>query len=863
MSDGDLLARSATSAPVAPDAPGATLGERLPEGSPLDGDAILDRFLGWVADTGLSPYPQQEEALLELMLGRHVVLATPTGSGKSLVALGLHFKALCEGARSFYAAPVKALASEKFFALCRDFGAERVAMLTGDASINAGAPVVCCTTEVLANMALRQGPDCDAPYVVLDEFHYYADRERGVAWQVPLLALQGTQFLLMSATLGNTAPLEERLRERSGREVAHVGSTERPVPLDFEYRETPLHETLAELVGGGRAPVYVVHFTQRECVEQAQALTSAQLADRERRRRVAEALGGFRFDTPFGTDLKRFLSFGIGVHHAGMLPKYRLLVERLAQQGLLAVICGTDTLGVGVNVPIRSVVFSRLCKFDGEKVAILSVREFKQIAGRAGRKGFDERGSVICQAPEHVIENRRLAARAARDPKRRKVAKKRAPGRGFVPWSRETFERLIERPPETLVSRFDLSHGMLLAVLQREDADPLRGGGYRALIELVEASHESPASKRRLRRRAAALLRSLRRAEIVEAQPGPRGGSLRLAGELQRDFSLHHSLSLYLVEALTALVPESPGYPLEVLTLVESILESPVPILRAQRDRARGELLARLKAEGVPYEDRLARLEEVSHPQPDADFVYESFALFARSHPWLRLEDIRPKSIAREMFEGCLGFVDYVRELGIGRSEGLLLRYLSQVHNVLVQSVPAQDQTEELFDVVAFLRALLQRVDSSLIEAWEKLLEPEPETGAEPQPRVFDLALQPRLLAARVRAELHSFVRALSLADYEEASCCLRQDPEDPWDAERLESALAAFLAEYPRLLFTPEARQARKTLLKATAPRRWDAYQTLLDPEGDELWSVEAELDLRDERDPEGPLLRLRRIGP
>ncbi len=845
----------------APPSPRPALGDRIAFGE-SDADVVLDRFLGWVSDIGLVPYPQQEEALLELMLGRHVVLGTPTGSGKSLVALGLHFKALCEGARSFYTAPVKALVSEKFFSLCDDLGAERVGMATGDASINADAPVLCCTTEVLANMALRQGSRLDAPYAVLDEFHFYADRDRGTAWQIPLLALPDTLFLLMSATLGNTARIEERLKQRSGREVSHVHSLERPVPLEFEYRETPLHETLEELIGRGRAPVYVVHFTQRECAEQAQGLTSANLVDREARRRIAEALGGFRFDSPFGRDVQRFLRHGIGIHHAGLLPKYRLLVERLAGRGLLQVICGTDTLGVGVNIPIRTVLFSKLCKFDGRRVSILSIREFKQIAGRAGRKGFDDLGTVVCQAPEHVVQNRRLAARAAADPKRRKPARKKAPTRGFVSWNRDTFERLVTREPEPLESRFDVDHGMLLAVLQRPQEDARRGEGYRALLDLVALSHESAGSKARLRRRAAQLFRSLRGAGIVEVVPGPGGARVRVASDLQEDFSLHQTLSLYLVEALAVLEPESPRYPLEVISLVEAILEDPVAILLAQRDERRRELLARLKAEGVPYEDRIRQLEDVTHPQPDAGFVHESFRLFAASHPWVREEDVRPKSIAREMFEDFRSFADTVRRYGIGRSEGLLLRYLSQVHNTLVRSVPLAARTESVYDVIAFLRATLQRVDTSLIEAWEKLVQPAPTPG-EAAPRAFDLALHEELLAARVRAELHALVRALAHGDFDEAAGCVRADPDEPWDAERFERELAPFLEEYGQLLFTPEARRTQHTLLKRTGPRSWDAFQVLLDPRGDGLWAVEAEVDLRSEREPEGPMLRMRRIGP
>ncbi len=848
-----------------PEEPPAPLGERVASGGTRDAGEILDRFVAWLGDVGLDPYPHQEEAFIELMAGRHVVLNTPTGSGKSLVAIALHFKALCEGERSFYTCPIKALASQKFFELCDLFGAERVGMLTGDASINRDAPVICATTEVLANIALREGARAPIRYVVLDEFHYYGDRERGVAWQIPLLQLPQTVFLLMSATLGNTAAIEERLRARSGREVACVYSEARPVPLDFEYRETPLHETIEALLERDLAPIYVVNFTQRQCAEQAQGLTSARIATRAERERIDDALGGFAFDSPYGKDVKRFVRHGIGLHHAGLLPKYRLLVERFAQRSLLKVICGTDTLGVGVNIPIRTVLFSQLFKFDGEKLGILSVREFKQIAGRAGRKGFDERGSVVCQAPEYAIENKRAALKAARSgAKRKAVRKKQPPRQNFVPWNRDTFQRLIHQPPETLVSRFDVDHGMVVSVLQRGAAAAACERGYRGVIELIERCHERPAAKARLRRRAAQLFRSLRRAKIVEV---PRGGDGRpavsVAEDLQFDFSLHHALSPFLVDAVAVLDPESPAYALELLTLVEAILEDPNAILYAQVRKRKAELVAKLKAERVPYEERIAKLERVTHPKPDADFVYAAFRIFVETHPWFGEESIHLKSIAREMFEGLRGFDDYTREYGIARSEGLLLRYLGQVLGTLVKNVREGARTDAVYDAIAYFRTLIRRVDSSLLDAWETLVDPAPPAeGAQPEARPFDLAQQPALLAARARAELHALVRALAKRDYAAAAACVRQDPDDPWDAPRFERALEPYHEEYAEILFTPDARNARRTLLKASGPRRWDVAQVLVDPEGDNFWAIEGAIDLSKQRDPEGPFVRIRRIG-
>ena len=214
-----------------------TLEASLPRpGEALPDDAVLSRFTDWVAAQGLTLYPHQEEALLELLAGRHLVLSTPTGSGKSLVATFLHFQAMCRGQISIYTCPIKALVNEKFFALCDAFGARNIGMVTGDAAINREAPVLVCTAEVLSNLGLRD-PKLRADCVVMDEFHYYADRDRGAAWQVPLLLLEKTQFLLMSATLGDTAAIEKNIAEVTRREVARVTSAQRPVPLEPSYAE--------------------------------------------------------------------------------------------------------------------------------------------------------------------------------------------------------------------------------------------------------------------------------------------------------------------------------------------------------------------------------------------------------------------------------------------------------------------------------------------------------------------------------------------------------------------------------------------------------------------------------------------------
>jgi len=830
----------------------------VPEGGISDPDTILDRFTRWCSDAGLSLYEAQEEALLELMTNRHVVLSTPTGSGKSLVALGLHFKALCEGKRSFYTAPIKALTSEKFFALCKQFGAENVGMLTGDAAINWAAPIICCTAEILANMALRQGRETDAPYVIMDEFHYFADRDRGWAWQVPLIVLESSRFLLMSATLGNTSAIEERIHAQTGRKVAHVHSDERPVPLDYSYRETPVVETVESLLASGLEPIYMVHFTQREAAEQAQGLTSGKITDKAEKRAIADAIGDFRFDSPYGKDIQRFLKSGVGLHHAGILPKYRLLVEQLAQRGLLKVICGTDTLGVGVNIPIRTVLFTKLSKYDGEKVALLSVRNFKQIAGRAGRRGFDVAGSVVCQAPEHVIDNLRAAARAA-STGRKKEKKKKPPPRGFVGWSAETFDQLIEKPPEILRSQFSLSHSVIVALLQRGEDQSLPGSGYRELIELTNQSYESEARKKRLRREAAILFRSLRIGGIlhIERPKGSVGPVARVDADLQRDFGLHHTLSLFLVDAVAALDPAATDYALDVLSIVEAILENPRALLLAQVQQRKSELIAELKAERVPYEERMTKLEGVTWDKPNEDFLYSTFNIFTGHHPWVGSDSVRPKSIAREIWEGFLSFEDYVRRYNVARMEGVLLRYLSQVHSTLSRNLPETARNDEILDIIAFFRAMLARVDSSLVEEWENLVRPGEQTPLPdlPTPGRAPRRLDPKSFDARVRAEMHQLMQALSKRDFDAASACVANRD---WNSGRFESELAALFDAQGEVRHDPDARRGHWTRIEARSELVFDVIQTLINVDGEGEFQIEAEIVLEEPRMPAGPMLRI-----
>lgn len=831
-------------------------------------DAVLDRFLAVAAERGLALYAEQEEAILELFAGKNVILATPTGSGKSLVAAALHFKALCAGERSIYTCPIKALVNEKFLALCRDFGPEHVGMMTGDASVNIEAPVLCCTAEILANIALVGGARAAAvKAVIMDEFHYYSDVARGTAWQVPLLTMPGARFLLMSATLGATDFFERELTRVTGVPTVTVRSERRPVPLAFEYSETPLAERVAELLRQQRAPAYLVHFTQRDAAESAQALMSLEISTREEKAALAAELEGVKFNSPHGKDVKRWLRHGIGVHHAGLLPKYRILVEQLAQRGLLKLICGTDTLGVGINVPIRTVIFTQLWKYDGQKAAILAVRDFRQIAGRAGRKGFDDQGYVIAQAPMHVIENKRAEEKAAGNPQKlRKLVKARAP-EGAVGWDQRTFERLQTAPPEGLTSKFSVSHGMLLLVLGRA------GDGCASLRQLITDCHETPVKKTALRKRAWQLFRALVDRGIVRILPRAERPTpeqkLRVNLELQEDFSLHQTLSLYLLDTLPKLDRESADYPFDVLTLCEAIVEDPDAILRKQVDRLKTEKMAEMKAAGVEYDERIAKLEEVEHPKPLREFVYETFNAFAAAHPWIEGENVRPKSIAREMFERYLSFADYIRDYGLERAEGLLLRHLSQVWKVLAQTVPDSAKTEDVVEMELYFRELIRGIDSSLLEEWERMKDPDwvsvDVVGDKPaRPASFDItrdvAAFRRLVRTEVLAVLQSAVRWW-IAGGRAAPGGEEAETEN-WRQSEL---FGPYFEARGRLRLDPEGRAVKHTHWLEMTPGagEWNVAQMLVDDEQLNDWEAVFAVSLAESRTANRALVRLIAVRP
>lgn len=811
-----------------------------------DPDAVYTAFVEWAESTGIRLYPAQDEAVIEIVSGDNLILSTPTGTGKSLVAVAAHFAALVSGVRSYYTAPIKALVSEKFFALVDVFGAENVGMVTGDSAVNADAPIICCTAEILANLALRQGTDAEVGQVVMDEFHFYADPDRGWAWQVPLLELTRAQFVLMSATLGDVTDLAADLTRRTGRRTASVTGVERPVPLHFFYETTPIHETVDDLLNTGQAPIYIVHFSQAAAMERAQALSSTKVATREQRDQIAELIGGFRFTTAFGRTLSRFLRAGIGVHHAGMLPKYRRLVEQLAQRGLLRVICGTDTLGVGINVPIRTVLLTALTKYDGTRMRQLNAREFHQIAGRAGRAGFDTAGTVVAQAPEHESENIAAIRKAGDDPKKkRKIIRKKAPD-GFVSWGEPSFRKLIDAVPETLTSHMQITSAMMLNVIARG------GDVFANMRALVYDNHEPRARQNQLALRALGIYRTLRESGVVERTAD---GEVRLTVDLQPNFALNQPLSPFALAAFELLDRDpaagtgTGSYALDMISIVESTLDDPRAVLSQQEFLARGEAVAAMKSEGLEYDERMELLEQVTYPKPLDELLTAAFETFSAAQPWIRDFEVRPKSVVRDMYERAMSFGEYVAYYKIARSEGVVLRYLSDAYRAASQTIPEEAKDEDLRDLIEWLGELVRQVDSSLLDEWEELragidngmVDGRAKPGDEPivPPAPKRLTSNIRAFRILVRNELF---RRVQLAAREDVAALAELDPA--FGADAWSDALDAYFAEHDEIGTGADARSSRMLLLTEDGGT-WTARQILDDPAGDHDWGISASVDL------------------
>ena len=855
---------------------------------PIDPEDALMRYSSWVQSQGITLWPHQEEALLDLASNEHVILGTPTGSGKSLVAVGMCYFACTQNKTIYYTAPIKALVSEKFFYLVKLFGKDLVGMITGDCVINSEAPIICCTAEILAQDALRWETDSDIKLVCMDEFHYFGDKDRGWAWQVPLLVLKDTQFLLMSATLGDTTALAQKLKSLTQRDVSTITNAPRPVPLSYSYSTLSLEASVELIMQQRGVPVYIVCFAQSEAQKSAAALASFGISNKEEREEIKKELAGFNFSTAYGKELKRLLLCGVGVHHAGMLPRYRLLVERLAQKGLLPVICGTDTLGVGINVPIHTVVLRALAKYDGRRMRILNSREFHQITGRAGRSGFDTEGVVVSLATPYEIERLRARAKAANDPKKLKRIKVPKPPEGYVGWSEHTFQKLIESEPEALTPRLKITHAMVLAEVMHG------GAAYARLHALIKNSFQTAEEQQKLIHACQEIFATLMDAGVIvreegtgtDAQPGddtasdqPAAGttsdtaatqpagdtnaataavqptattaddtwenaSYALAKDIPSDFALDQMLAPFVIAACELIDRESPNYALDIVSLVEASLENPPQIMKALVKEAKNKALAEMKMEGIDYEERMERLENVSYEKPLKELIDAAYTRYCAEVPWAKDFQLYPKSIVRAMLESANDFKGYVQKISISRSEGTLLRYLSDAWRVLAKTIPQEFINDDLERIISWLHMLIRTTDSSLLDEWEM----DSLTAKAPQtPRVGPAQIieDPHGLEIMIHNAL--FKRVL-LASKNDSAALGKLDEPFGFYERKWRSVLDEFFEAHESLYINQDARSKRYFSVDTREEKTqhlWHAHISFLDAEGDIDFGISADVDL------------------
>ena len=700
----------------------------------------------------------------------------------------------------------------------------------------------------------------------------------------------------------------ETLTRTTRRDLELIADAPRPVPLSYEYVKTALEGTVELALRQGDSPLYIVHFSQDAALQSARALASYGVASKEQREAIKEAIKGGRFTTAFGKTLKHLISSGVGLHHAGMLPRYRLLVEKLAQQGLLPVICGTDTLGVGINVPIHTVLLTGLTKFDGRKQRRLRSREFHQIAGRAGRSWLRHRGRRNRGGPGVRDREPQGGAQGHGRPQKDEEAQEEAPARGLCHLERghlHAFDRQRARNPQAAPAHHPF-HGAGGGRARRRRMDA-RARAHRRLAANARG-------KAKLKARAAEIFATLIDAGVVvreaegadasdtaqtkttpftapaegasvisltedpadldgqreadgqtddavpvQAHPLDGPASYYLTVDLPEDFALDQPLSPFLLAALELLDPECPSYTLDLISMVEATLEDPKQILRAQERRARDAAMNAMKAEGVDFEERLDRLQDITYPKPLEELLDVAFAKYCAQVPWANDYELSPKSVLRDMLETGCDFKSYIAQYKIARCEGILLRYLTEAYRSLDRTVPVERRTEELDDIVSWLGLVVRSVDSSLVDEWASA---GTAPGAAPLKRADVVVQDRRGMTLMVRNALFQRVR---LAAQDKAAELGALDEEWGYGEFRWNRVLDAFYRTHDELLVDADARSSAFLTIDdgdELTDHVWHVHQVFHDSEGDHDFGIMADVDLDATQDGDGIVFKSYRVG-
>ncbi len=706
--------------------------------TPTNADIELGFYERFFFSRDLEPYPVQEKAIEKIVAGESVLVTVPTGTGKTLMAKAGIWKALARGETAIYTTPLRALTEEKYRELCDDFGADKVGFATGDYKVNPDAPVQVIVAEILWNKIYGDRVHAPADVVIMDEGHYFNDPERGHVWEQSIIGLDArSQLVILSATVGDAEQFCNWVYSCRRVELALVQSNERKIPLYHQYRESYLIEVARDLFQKGECPTIIFTFGRELCFERARLLKScSRFTTDEERARIAEVAEATLLDRGISKELKPLLLHGIGIHHAGILPKYKQMVERLTLERLIKFVVSTETISAGINLPAKRVIFPEMRKYIQGKARLLNSAEYHQMAGRAGRPQFDTDGVAIALAPEAVVQTIRKEMKDAQkgrftvdENKVRRTAYSRAKAEaqkdGDVTWDEEAFNRVVAGKPAPLRSQTKITAEQILAIglpdLTEEQLGPTEAPApppesdlppslhlnIKTVIDnLLLSDHDKVGAQKRL----AQVTDNLRALGIVDEH------GRQVAGQVVNQLRGIDGLFVFF-----ALRKQDLGYP-ELRELVEFLVDHEVVWKLLQRkvdDKKREWIKNRLRERRreepqVSWEDVEAEYEQkFPRELSPVEQIHADF-LAAVPHPELHGGKKR-KVIWAAMEEAQLGFFEFVEREDLAAEEGNLFSYLARVMKC-ARMLRQATGLGEFETVERAVRDVLSVVDERVIE---------------------------------------------------------------------------------------------------------------------------------------------------
>jgi len=695
----------------------------------------------------LEPYPVQEQAFARIFAGESVLVTVPTGTGKTLMAkAGIH-KALESGQRAVYTTPLRALTEEKYRELCEDFGEVNVGFATGDFKVNREAPIQVEVAEILWNRIFGDRGKCPADIVIMDEGHYFNDFERGYVWEQSIIGLHpDAQLVILSATVGRPEQFCHWVELTRRVPMKLVESRERKVPLYHEYHESYLIETVRELAAAGDVPAIIFVFGRERCFETARLLKSCRrFTSDEEKQRIESLCDEALLDSGVGKELRALLVHGIGIHHAGILPRYKRLVEEMALERLVKFVVSTETISAGINLPAKRVVFPSLRKYIRRKARLVTPAEYHQMSGRAGRPQFDKEGIALVLAPEDVVQEMRKEIKDAKkkgyrvdeDKIRRGVharARAEAKRRDDVIWDADIHQQLVKGEPAELRSKTRITAEQVLAIglpdltveslpgageepegEGGESGDAAQPSGVRPhekldIVTVVDNLLLTERRRRESQKLLAQVTDNLRAIGVIDEH------GKQVAGEMISQLHGMDGLFLYYAFMNHQFEYDDCRELVEFLIdhdVIQRILDRKVWEQRKEwiRDRLREK---RQENPQVTWEDVEEEYErEFPRQLSRVETIHQEFSA-KLPHPELHGGKVQ-KSVFATLEEEELGFLEFVDRHGLAHEEGSLFSYLIRVMNF--SRTLLEVTTMEQFGIIEKrVRALLSPIDARLIK---------------------------------------------------------------------------------------------------------------------------------------------------